>query len=295
MPKLKATWNTLQHLVRHQANQEQPFGPLKRFIGWQILKRAHNEPITIDAFGSGRLRCFPENSPSNAVVYFGWPDWSEMQLLRELMRSGDTFLDIGANVGVYSVLASTLVGSDGQVIAFEPDPLNAEKLRSNFLLNDLPIENVHQMAVGEESGMRRFANDKGSIGSLLSDGALNGIDVICKKLDEIITKPIGVYIAKIDVEGFELGVLKGALGLLASQSIKAMILETNDCCKRLGQTRAELQSFLHDFGYSFFSVKIGDNAIQLTSISPGGPYPSNSLAVCDLNWIKKRVPGIIVN
>jgi len=295
MPKLKATWNTLQHLVRHEANKEQPLGPLKRFIGWQILKRANNEPITIDAFGGGRLRCYPENSPSNAVVYFGWPDWAEMQLLRELLRTDDTFFDIGANVGVYSVLASTLVGSNGQVLAFEPDPINAEKLRANFLLNDLPVDDVHQVAVGEESGTRRFANNKGSIGSLLPDGAVNGIDVVCKKLDDIISDPIGTYIAKVDVEGFELGVMKGASELLASHSIKAMIIETNDCCKHLGQTRAELQKFLNEFGYSFFGVDVSADGIRLDPIPLEGAYPSNSLALCDLDWIKQRVSGIIVN
>src|SRR5690554_642052 len=295
MPKLKATWNTLQHLIRHEAHHEQPFGPLKRFVGWQIFKRANNEPITINAFDGGRLHCYPGTSASNAVIYYRWPDWSEMQLLRKMLRPGDGFLDIGANVGVYSVLASTLVGPDGPVHAFEPDPMNADKLRANFELNDLPVDNVHQVAVGEESGTRRFANNRGSIGSLLPDDAPNGIDVICTKLDDIISALISSYVAKVDVEGFELGVMKGATDLLESKSIKVMILETNDCCRYAGETRKELQQFLGAFGYSLFKIDVSHDLIRFDPIILGGSYPDNSVALCDSDWVKERLPGVLIN
>src|SRR5690554_8137946 len=106
VPKLKAIWSTLEHLVRHQANIEQPLGPVRRFVGWQILKRAQNQPIIISAFDGARLHCHPSNTATNAVIYYGWPDWSEMQLLRKLLRPGDNFLTVGPTVAVYSMPAS---------------------------------------------------------------------------------------------------------------------------------------------------------------------------------------------
>jgi FkbM family methyltransferase len=290
LKRFSGATNVLQNLMTHEASQKNRLGPLLRFVGWQLLKRTRNEPIDIEAFEGGKLRCYPDNSATNAVIYFGLSDWLEMSLLRDLLRPGDTFLDIGANVGVYSVLASTLVGPEGRVIAFEPDPTNASRLRHNFSLNGLDSDDIHQCALGETIGTCRFSTGNDAVGSVVIDEAAAGVEMPCERLDGKVSVSVQPAVAKMDVEGFELDVLKGAVDLLKAQMPKVWLLETNDCCERYGKTRLELQHHLDEFGYSLFEIQSGGS--RLAQIPMGGPYPLNSVALCDRDWVRERVPRL---
>ena len=64
----------------------------------------------------------------------GLSDWHEMNLLLRYLRPGDEFIDIGANIGIYSLLAGSRVGLDGKVYCFEPDTITFHKLKQNIQL-----------------------------------------------------------------------------------------------------------------------------------------------------------------
>lgn len=133
---------------------------------------------------------------------------------RRLIRPGSVVFDVGAHVGYYAVLSSLLTGPGGQVIAFEPVPANLKYLRRHLRLNGCDNVRVLTNCVGEGSSIAKFDDSHGTgVGHLSASGTL---DVQVRSLDEMIESaelPIPQFI-KIDVEGAELLVLRGAERLL---------------------------------------------------------------------------------
>jgi FkbM family methyltransferase len=148
----------------------------------------------------------------------------QWRLVARLLAPGGTFVDVGANQGFYTILASRLVGATGRVYAFEPAPTEAGKLRSNLRLNRCRNVIVEEIAVGAADGHAPFHLYLGHQGSWsglrkgASDVAVKGrvIDVPVVRLDDYFaSRPLErLDIMKIDVEGGELPVLQGAAGLI---------------------------------------------------------------------------------
>jgi FkbM family methyltransferase len=95
---------------------------------------------------------FDFNDELQRQMYFGLYDLQEITLLKKALRPGEVFLDIGANVGYYSLIASSLVGYKGQVHAFEPIPENANKITTALGRNGISNVRVNQVAVGDKDG-----------------------------------------------------------------------------------------------------------------------------------------------
>jgi FkbM family methyltransferase len=140
----------------------------------------------------------------------------KQRLLQKLLREGDCFLDIGANVGFHTLLAAALVGRSGRVVAFEPLPQNLAFLRRHLLLNRIRNVTAYEAAVSDAPGMVTFNESCGpSMGRIDSIGSLT---VQAVTLDDLwhggeFPPPRAV---KIDVEGAEDAVLRGAAKLLAA-------------------------------------------------------------------------------
>jgi FkbM family methyltransferase len=128
---------------------------------------------------------------------------------RELLRPGMTVLDVGAHVGYYTLLSARLVGSRGKVVAFEPNPRNCAFLRQHVAANGLENVTVEQSAVADRNGRMRFDFGTGTgTGRLTPEGE---IDVSSVRLDDYCAaRGIVPGAIKIDVEGAELDVLRGA-------------------------------------------------------------------------------------
>ncbi len=158
--------------------------------------------------GTDRLRVAPR---------FGvLPETYEPELWTHLMdglRPGDTVADVGANVGLYSVAAAQRVGPSGRVSAFEPDAENFEGLRENVALNGVRDRvEVLGAAVGATDGTAQFAAGRGLESRITTSvGAGEPVELMC--LDSVFADR-RVDVVKIDVEGFEAEVIKGATGLL---------------------------------------------------------------------------------
>jgi FkbM family methyltransferase len=282
----------LRHLVTHPATRGRRLAALYRYAAWQARKRLRPEPVTIDAFDGARLRCHPDNTATSSVIYLGWPDWHEMHFLRRILRPGDTFLDIGANVGVYSVLAARCIQPGGTLHAIEADPLLVQRLEENLRLNGFSSESVHAVAVGESSGICRFEIDRDTVGNVLPSSAPGGADLPMRRLDDLFTAYEPFTIAKLDIEGYELQALRGAERLLRAQRPRCWLIETNRAAERYGTTREPLQALLAEHGFRLYAIEDRGNALR--PIPPGGPYPENALAAADLDWLRQRIPGLRV-
>ena len=171
------------------------------------------------------------------------------QLLTEQLRVGDTFVDVGANIGTLTLAASRLVGPEGRVFAIEAHPRTVRYLRGNVRLNDARNVTVLHAAVGDHVGIVKFSNrrsdDQNSIAS-------SGIDVPLATLDSMVIGLLPpdsrIRLLKIDVEGFELFALRGAQQVL--ERTDAVYFESwENHFQRFGYATKDLLGLLRDHGF----------------------------------------------
>jgi len=140
-------------------------------------------------------------------------DQDERKFISKVLRSDGVFVDIGANVGIYSLWAMSLLGSQGRVISFEPNPLVFRRLNFNVGLNlrqggDSPQVNLFQVGIGDHEGELPLYLDRRNLGGSsilpISDKVADH-KIACKPLFSVL-KDLGIShidILKIDIEGAE--------------------------------------------------------------------------------------------
>jgi len=141
---------------------------------------------------------------------------AELPLVRDLARPGYTVVDVGANIGYYTLLFESVVGVTGRIVAFEPEPDNLAELRVNVEKNSLRNVTIEPCAVGARSGTVAFA--RGINGGVRDDAVSSTGDEVrvpLVTLDEALSGAVDLI--KIDVEGYEEEVLRGATRTLRTQ------------------------------------------------------------------------------
>ncbi len=171
------------------------------------------------------------------------------KLFRRALEPGMRVLDIGANIGYYSLLAAEAVGSTGAVYAFEPDPSNCRFLRHNVALNGhAGVVRIFPNAVADYSGaMRFFVDTQNSLksSSVVVGANVDSIEVECTTVDDVALGDEAIDVVKLDVEGGEIAAIKGMKRTLARAQRLVMFVE---CCPhvlaRAGGSVAELLELL---------------------------------------------------
>lgn len=234
-------------------NRGHRFSRLARSIGWLLHKKTSRLPWTLPVYQNGlQLRCYPGSIIALHVVQRSeWHDWDTAKCITTFLRAGDTFMDVGANIGLYTLPASRIVGSTGTVIAVEPSPINRARLQENLALNHIDTVHVESCALGETPGSFSFDDDD-ALAHLHPQEESNApaLTVSVKTLDSII--PAGlreVALLKVDVEGFELAVFRGAIQSMQSGLLPVILFEMNDSHLRYGIESETILSFLRASGY----------------------------------------------
>lgn len=166
-----------------------------------------------------------------------------------LIAKGDVVYDLGANCGLHTMLFSILVGENGRVYAFEPLPENIRELSENLSINGLKNVNIVQKAVSAKDGVEGFTTARqrkqGSLQAKPSSDA-NRIDVLVTSLDSFVRSATTPSFVKIDVEGVEGHVIKGASSLIKEyKPLLSIELHSPEQDVMVG-------SLLSEAGYSLF-------------------------------------------
>jgi FkbM family methyltransferase len=163
------------------------------------------------------------------VLKHGVWEPAETAVFEQQIRPGDTVVDVGANIGWYTVIASRLVGENGRVIAFEPDPVNFRYLKRNVEANGCTNVVLEQKALSTEAGTIQLHLNSKNMGmhstalpQELSGGA---IEVEAVPLDDYLQNVEEVNFVKIDVEGAEGFVLGGMHQTLRSAPRLSLLVE----------------------------------------------------------------------
>ncbi|MBK7230507.1 MAG: FkbM family methyltransferase [Ignavibacteriales bacterium] len=146
----------------------------------------------------------------------------EFPKLKDLLKEGDVVIDVGANLGFFTLMISRLIGEKGKIFCFEPSKVIYDKLKINISINNITnviIENMGLGVIEEEKILKRDKRYSGMSSIILnSGGAMIEEMIAITTIDNYIKdKNIKIKFIKIDTEGFEPQVLKGALNLIKSQ------------------------------------------------------------------------------
>jgi FkbM family methyltransferase len=193
----------------------------------RVLRRLHE--ILLDHLpGDHLVSTLPGGERVRVSARYRQLSWNpeEYRAFREAVRPGATVLDVGANLGAYTLLFAAWAGPAGRVFAFEPAPESRAGLRKQLRLNQF-VEQVEivEAAVAGSVGMAAFTCDAASGANALDVGsAPDAIMVATTSLDAFCgTRGLNPDVIKIDVEGAELDVLKGGRATLATPGVQTFV------------------------------------------------------------------------
>lgn len=199
--QLRALWN-------HPLARQQRLAALWRVLRWQWRARA--EPQEQRWIEGVRVLAARGSNGITGNLYAGLHEPADMALLLHFLRPGDLFLDVGANLGSYSLLAGRVAGAE--ILAFEASSGTHRQLRANLALNGIAPERAIHAAAGAAHGSLRFTRTLESANHVAqaTDPASLTEEVPLRRLDDLVPADARVAAMKIDTEGYELQVLAGA-------------------------------------------------------------------------------------
>ena len=220
-----------------------------KFLGFHRIKASMTRStvkvgtfaIKVDRYDSLNLIMNPKADPT------------ELAIVTSTLKPGDTAIDVGANIGLYTLYMAQSVGLSGKVFAFEPEPENFALLNFNVAGNKFDNVTLYQCAASNARSTAALAiNDKNMGMHRLSThpGSADSIEVETVRVDDLIDSRIDVRLAKIDVEGHELHVLEGMANLLSRNTHIHLLVEYNPSSLIAGGTQpGQLLDCLKDFGF----------------------------------------------
>jgi FkbM family methyltransferase len=193
-------------------------------------------------------------------LYFGYYEKGTNKLY-ELVKPGMTVLDIGANIGSTALGFSKIVGNEGTIIAFEPDKINYQKASHNILLNNASSIKLMNIGLGNENKAYKLyaVNDENrGMNRILEHSSTHPYaEITVRRLDEVIAEAgiKKVDLVKIDVEGFEMNVLHGAVSILKTYKPVLFIeLDDNNLIEQQSSA-SQLIAFLYSLNYIVYSAE----------------------------------------
>jgi FkbM family methyltransferase len=204
----------------------------------------------------------------------------ELTCLHRLLSKGMNFVDVGACLGIYSAVAGKLVGESGRVLAFEPSAQSFATLQRNIAMNRLTNVRPFPLALSDKQARAHLYHEddpgRNSLGACLRPN--RGFEEVrTEPLDSVLEANLvgSVDVIKMDVEGAEELVLRGARAIL-TRSHPVVIFEVNpDAAKGMGLSADGAWKFLEPLGYEFYRMDETGNPSRIKSPPAGG----NVLAV----------------
>lgn len=256
---------------RHPIGARAPFGTCARFLSWQLRSRLRPGAHDMPWVNGARLRVRRGMHGATGNLYFGLQEFAEMGFVAHLLRPGDVFADVGANVGSYTVLAAKVCGAI--VHAFEPAAETLPALHENVALNGIGDQvTIHPVALGASEGQVTFTRGSDAMNKI-ADGA--GATVPIRRLDDLL--PVAPLAIKVDVEGGEPAMIAGAARTLADPALQAIEIETLDASVRRAIEEAGL------------SQRWYDPLTRALSAAPTALPVHNHLFVRDAAFVEERL------
>lgn len=273
---------------------------------WHFYKRKEVEwqqhvstgkPFMYILPGGSRIILYPDDVLSKNI-YFGEFECGEQDFVRRFLRPGDIFVDVGANIGLYTLIAARCVGTRGHVFAFEPVVQTFERLKHNVAVNRLQNATLVPLALSDQIEERPLTVSRegyqawSSLGQP-SHGQTSEQELVsCTTWDAFAEEHhlLGrVCLMKIDIEGWELHFLLGARRALADQRPPHLMIEfTEENARNAGTTCAELYYQLENLGYQMYRINSGSKSLVREPLRSNYPFV-NLIATKDVDLLLSRL------
>lgn len=266
---------------RHELGRRNVWRAIRRFLGLQVSGRLLRRSFLVPFVNETHIFVSPGLTGANGNFYFGLMEFRDMAFVGHVLRPGDVFVDVGANVGSYTLLASGVCGAT--TIAFEAGEEAFAELRKNVEANSLDKRvSAIQAAVGHREGIIRFSTGRDTMNSIVAAGG-PGVDVAMTTLSASV-KAVPRLI-KIDTEGFDADVVAGAASLLAGHEPMALLVELGP--QRGAASEADLLRLMADRGFA--RMDYDPLARRLTPLGSEQTRMSNALFVREPGFFAERV------
>lgn len=279
--------NTLSFICRHPLNRTRRARALLGYLRWQIGSRMVPGAVAVPFVGTTRLLARRGMAGATGNVYCGLHEFEDMAFVLHVLRPGDLLVDVGANVGSYTVLAAGACGA--RVLSIEPIPSTFARLGDNIRLNDLDrLVDARNVGLGASSGVLRFSTDLDSENHVLAgaeSGEASGLAVPVCTLDSLVADSSPILI-KIDAEGYETEVLRGAEQTLRRPTVQAVLMELNGNGARYGFDEERLHRLMLEHGFAPGRYEPFRRALTRAD---GRNRVGNTLYVRDLDALRARV------
>ncbi|NOQ29827.1 MAG: FkbM family methyltransferase [Helicobacteraceae bacterium] len=278
-------YKILKFIYTHPLNKNNKIKSLLRFIKWQISSRLWKGAFIYDWINDSKL--IIENGMTGATgnIYVGLMEYEDMSFLLHYLSKSDTFFDIGANVGVYSILASKV--KNVKTISIEPLPDTYEKLKDNIKINRLSNIKYENIGLSDKKSKLYFTIDKDTMNSVAINSDENTKEVYVDTLDNLAERYIVPSVIKIDVEGYETNVLSGAHNVLKNKNCKILIIELNNSGLKYGYNDSDIHTNL--LSYGFQSYTYNPFSRQLVKLDSYGYHNTIYIKSDYLNVVQKKV------
>lgn len=282
--KIKNIIFLLRLMTTHPLNRNHKAKSIMRLCKWILNTKINPYPIVYPFTEKCKLIVQKESYAALGNLYCGLLEYQEMSFVLHFLREEDFFVDIGANVGSYTILAAAHVGAE--TISVEPVPSTFTQLLNNIHLNRIQNKvNALNIALGYEEGSVRFTKNLGAMNHIATDNDTDVIMVPISTLDKILTNKHSPVLLKIDVEGFETEVLKGASETLNHDDLKAIIIELNGLSSRFGYDQLLIHQKLIDAGFATYQYDPAKR--ELMKIDTLGA--NNTIYIRDIGFVNSRI------
>jgi len=270
--------STLNFIRQHPLNRNNPTAAIWRFLKWQVVSRLRNGAIAMPFANHTELLVLRGMTGATGNIYCGLHEVDDMGFLLHTLRDSDQFVDVGANIGSYTILASGVIGA--KTIAFEPASETFPHLATNVTHNGIGnLVELNRKGVSDQNGRLQF-----SIGSDTTNAVVNNafgreiqeIEVV--RLDNAVRVDRPTLL-KIDVEGHEDHVLDGASETLSNERVFAVIME----CNGSENSNENLKTSMTSLGFSCMSY----DAISRKLISYSNE--NNAIFIRDIDLVENRI------
>jgi FkbM family methyltransferase len=267
--------------------------PPSRWILTKLPRSAASLPFRPFRLGDLQMK---GDSFDRGIAILSWK-WNlfeayERALFSRVLRPGMVVVDIGANIGLYTLIAAEKVGREGRVIAYEPDPSNFQNLLSNLKLNGFDHVDARPKAVADQSrSLRLYLSQlhRGLHQIHPFEGEARYVDVPGVSLDEDLKEIEKVNVIKMDVQGAECLALQGMQGLLSRSPNVCIFCEFwLEGIQKSGCDPKQFMVILENLGLHVYQIHESQREIRL--------IPKDSLfhsAPRELNLLMTRDPNLI--
>jgi FkbM family methyltransferase len=231
----------------------------------RALWRLFRKPLIVPWLDDLRLTLYPDNETSRSIFVTGLYEPNEFFLLSKILKPGMTFVDVGANMGLYTLYAALKVGDRGRVLAIEPSRREVEALKENLEINTLDNVRIWRMAVSDQPSEVELlvAAEKYSghntLGAFGYDTPLDHTERIdAQSLDALVLAEAlpQVHFIKMDIEGSELKALRGA-ALTLQRDHPVLLLELSDrALQHQNASSADVLALLAQYGYALYGFDV---------------------------------------